>query len=386
MKNKLTVFLSHFLVALLAIMATLFIVMWQSAKNYSKLEQLEDLIVDRFIGETDQTAMEDAAADAMVNALGDRWSYYIPANEYAAYQEQMKNAYVGIGITVSATQDGTGIEVIKVTAGGPAEEAGILVGDVIVAIEGKSISEIGADNVRDVIRGEEGTKVQVTVLRDGKESSISVTRKQIQTPVATWEMLPDNVGLITIANFDARCASETIAAIEQLLGDGATKLIFDVRYNPGGYKHELVDVLDYLVPEGLIFRSEFYDGTVEDENSDAKELNVPMAVLVNGDSYSAAEFFAAALRDYDKAVIVGQQTCGKGYFQSTFQLGDGSAVGLSVGKYYTPKGVSLAGVGVTPDIVVDDLSTEIQQGIYYGTLDPMEDPQILAAIDALAKQ
>ncbi len=386
MKNKLTVFLSHFLVALLAIMATLFIVMWQSAKNYSKLEQLEDLIVDRFIGETDQTAMEDAAADAMVNALGDRWSYYIPANEYAAYQEQMKNAYVGIGITVSATQDGTGIEVIKVTAGGPAEEAGILVGDVIVAIEGKSISEIGADNVRDVIRGEEGTKVQVTVVRDGKESSISVTRKQIQTPVATWEMLPDNVGLITIANFDARCASETIAAIEQLLEQGAMKLIFDVRYNPGGYKHELVDVLDYLVPEGLIFRSEFYDGTVEDENSDAEELNVPMAVLVNGDSYSAAEFFAAALRDYDKAVIVGQQTCGKGYFQSTFQLGDGSAVGLSVGKYYTPKGVSLAGVGVTPDIVVDDLSTEIQQGIYYGTLDPMEDPQILAAIDALAKQ
>ncbi len=386
MKNKLMSFLSHFLVALLAVMATLFIFVLQSSKGYSKLEQLEDLILDKFIGEADQTAMEDAAADAMINALGDRWSYYIPAKEYAAYQEQMKNAYVGIGVTVSSLKDGSGMEVIKVTTGGPAEEAGILAGDVIVKVEGKTVAEIGADNVRDVIRGEAGTKVQVTVLRDEQESDISVTRKQIQTPVATAKMLPDNIGLITIVNFDARCASETIAAIEQLLGQGAAKLIFDVRYNPGGYKHELVDVLDYLVPEGLIFRSEFYDGTVEDENSDDRELNVPMAVLVNGDSYSAAEFFAAALRDYDKAVIVGQQTCGKGYFQSTYQLSDGSAVGLSVGKYYTPKGVSLAGVGVTPDVVVDDLDKETQEGIYYGTLDPMKDPQVLAAIDVLAKQ
>lgn len=385
MKNKLMLFLSHFLVGLLAVGATLLIVMWCSDDSYSKLDELEELISEKFIGEVDKTAMEDAAAGAMINALGDSWSYYIPAKDFSAYEDQRGNVYVGIGVTISLTADGTGFEVEKVAAGAPAEEADIRVGDVIVAVEGKYVSEIGANNARDMIRGEVGTKVQLTILRDGKESVVSVTRKQFQTPVTTYEMLPENVGLITIDNFDDRCASETLEAIEALLGQGATKLIFDVRYNPGGYRRELVKVLDRLVPEGLIFRSEYYDGTVVEHNSDAKELNVPMAVLVNAESYSAAEFFAAALRDYDKAIIVGQKTCGKGYFQNTFKLSDGSAVGLSTGKYYTPKGVSLAGVGITPDIVVDNLSIELQQGIYYGTLDPMKDPQILAAIEGLKK-
>lgn len=385
MKKKGILILSHVLVALIAVALTLFIVSGKAYAGYSKLEQLEDLILDKFIGDADRTAMEDAAAEAMVDALGDRWSYYISAKDYTSYQEQMNNSYVGVGMTVVSVEDGAGMEVMKVTQGGPAEEAGILAGDVVIAVDGRSIADIGVNDVRDVIRGEAGTQVQITVRREDQELTIPVTRKQIQTPVATAQLLENNIGLVTIVNFDARCASETIAAIEALLEQGAQKLIFDVRFNPGGYKKELVDVLDYLVPEGLIFRSEFYDGTVEDDNSDARELNVPMAVLVNGDSYSAAEFFAAALRDYDKAVIVGQQTCGKGYFQSTYQLSDGSAVGLSVGKYYTPKGVSLAGVGVTPDIPVE-VDEKTAQAIYYGTLDPMADPQILAAIEALEKQ
>ena len=379
-KQFLKRFVSYVLVAVLASAAT-----WFAADLLpnSKLERLSSAIEHQYIGDADQTKLQDAAAEAMITALGDRWSYYISAEEYAAHLQRQNNEYVGIGVTIQKRQDGRGFDIIAVTAGGPAEEADIRVGDVIVAVEGKYVSEIGANNARDMIRGEVGTKVQLTILRDGKESVVSVTRKQFQTPVTTYEMLPENVGLITIDNFDDRCASETLEAIEALLEQGATKLIFDVRYNPGGYRRELVKVLDRLVPEGLIFRSEYYDGTVVEHNSDAKELNVPMAVLVNADSYSAAEFFAAALRDYDKAIIVGQKTCGKGYFQNTFKLSDGSAVGLSTGKYYTPKGVSLAGVGITPDIVVDNLSIEIQQGIYYGTLDPMEDPQILAAIEGL---
>lgn len=385
MKNKVLLILSYIMVALIAVALTLTVVLANFSQSYSKLEQLEDLILDKFIGEADKAAMEDAAANAMVKALGDRWSYYISAEDYAAYQEQMNNAYVGIGITVVVREDGTGLDVVQVTAGGPAQEAGILAGDLVVAVDGENIAGMDANAVRNLIRGEEGTQVQITVRREQQELSLSVTRKQIQTPVATAQLLENNIGLVTIVNFDARCASETITAIEALLEQGAEKLIFDVRNNPGGYKHELVDVLDYLVPEGLIFRSEYYDGTVEEDKSDENELNVPMAVLVNGDSYSAAEFFAAALRDYDKAVIVGQQTCGKGYFQSTYPLIDGSAVGLSIGKYYTPAGVSLAGVGITPDVPVE-VDEETAAAIYYGTLDPMEDPQILAAIDALEKQ
>ncbi len=381
--KKLSSLLSHTLVALAAAALTLFLF---GGEDGGKLQELEELIFDRFIGTADQTAMEDAAANAMVGALGDRWSYYISAKDYASYMEQMNNSYVGIGVTILTNGEGRGIEVKEVTEGGPAQEAGILPGDRIVAVDGKELTAEDANNARDNIKGEAGTQVSITVLRDGQEQTFSVTRRAIQTVVASGIMLEGNIGLVTIENFDARCAQETIASINTLMEQGAQKLIFDVRNNPGGYKDELIEVLDYLLPEGLLFRSEFYDGTVQDDHSDARELNVPMAVLVNGESYSAAEFFAAALREYNKTVaVVGNQTSGKGYFQSTFTLSDGSAVGLSVGKYYTPKGVSLAGVGVTPDITVE-LDEETAAKIYYNMLQPQEDPQIQAAVAALTSQ
>ena len=190
------------------------------------------------------------------------------------------------------------------------------------------------------------------------------------------------IGLITIVNFDARCYDETRAAIDSLLAEGAQALIFDVRNNPGGYKHELVAVLDDLLPEGPLFRAEDYLGNTDVDMSGGDFLDIPMAVLVNGSSYSAAEFFAAAMREYDAAIVVGEQTYGKGYFQTTIRLKDGSAVGLSVGKYTTPKGVSLAGVGITPDIVVA-VDEETAFNIYAGIQDPETDPQIQAAVDAL---
>jgi carboxyl-terminal processing protease len=235
---------------------------------------------------------------------------------------------------------------------------------------------------RDLVRGKEGTFVDITVRRGEEELTLSVERKTVQTPVATGEMLEGNVGLVRIVNFDARCYSESVAAIEQLLEQGATALVFDVRNNPGGYKTELVKLLDYLLPEGDLFLSENYKGETSVDRSDAKYLDVPMAVLVNGRSYSAAEFFAAALSEYEAAITIGQQTTGKGYFQNTFLLSDGSAVAISTGRYKTPKGVSLEGVGITPDVVVTvDEITDYY--IYAGTLPAMEDPQILAAIDAL---
>lgn len=382
MKDKIFRILSYVLVAVIASAATMLLLLNNIGSSYSKLDQLEDLILDKFIGDADQKAMEDAAANAMVNSLGDRWSYYIPADQYAAYMEQMNNAYVGIGVTIQQREDGEGLDVVGVTEGGPAKEAGILPQDRIVAVDGQRIAGMTLEQVRGMIQGEAETKVDITILRDQQEIAFTVTRRQIQTVVATGVMLTENIGLVTIENFDARCADETIAAIESLQEQGAKKLIFDVRYNPGGYKHELVKVLDYLLPEGVLFRSELYNGTTEEDASDAKHLDIPMAVLVNGDSYSAAEFFAAALRDYEAGIVVGEKTVGKGYFQSTFQLQDGSAVGLSIGKYYTPKGVSLAGVGITPDVSIS-LDEETAAKLYYGQLDPMEDPHILAAIEAL---
>jgi carboxyl-terminal processing protease len=257
-------------------------------------------------------------------------------------------------------------------------------GDVIVGVEGKKTSEMDIDQARNLVRGEENTEVVLTIDRNGAVFDVSVVRKTVRTPVATAKLLSDGIGMITIANFDARCADETIAAIEDLLDRGARKLIFDVRFNPGGYADELVKVLDYLLPEGDLFRTVDYAGKESVDTSDADCLTgIPMAVLVNGDSYSAAEFFAAAMREYDAAVVVGERTVGKGYFQRTYTLSDGSAVGLSVGKYFTPKGVSLAEEGgIVPDVevVVDE---ETAAAIYAGIQDPETDPQVLAAIDAM---
>ena len=377
--------LSYVLTALLSCALTLTAVaaMTRETVVYSKLDQLQQVIDLYFINEPDKEAMEDAAADAMVSMLGDRWSYYMTAEEYQSYVDTMANSYVGVGMTVQINADGKGIDVVQVTAGGPAEEAGLKNGDILVAVDGQSIAGMELTEASALVKGEAGTQVKLTVQRGDQQLELTATRRAIQTPVATATMLDGNVGLVRIVNFDSRCFEETKTAIESLLQQGAESIIFDVRYNPGGYKAELVKVLDYLLPEGEIFRSEYYNGNVGVDKSDAACLEVPMAVLVNQDSYSAAEFFAAALDEYDWAVTVGTQTCGKSYFQNCYRLSDGSAVNISIGKYYTPKGVSLAEVGgLVPNVLVE-VEEDVAAGIYYGTIDPMEDPQILAALEAL---
>lgn len=353
--------------------------------GYPKLDELSQLIHQRFIGEVDPVALEDGAAAGMVAGLGDQWSYYIPASQYDAHVEQMENAYVGIGVTISAEIVEGGFQVLNVEPGGGAKDAGVIPGDILIAVEGQPVIENGMDKSKELIRGEEGTPVNVTFLRDGQELELTIIRKLIKVVVAEGKLLDNNIGLVTINNFDDRCAEETIGAIESLVSQGAKALIFDVRFNPGGYKHELVEILDYLLPEGALFRSVYYTGQEEVLESDADCLEMPMAVLVNGNSFSAAEFFAAALEEYDWAVTVGEHTVGKSYFQSTFQLSDGSAVGLSVGKYCTPNGVSLAEVGgLAPkiEVVVDE---ETAGKIYSDMLEPKEDPQIQAAVEALLK-
>lgn len=382
MKKRIEVFGSYALVALMAVAFTLSVMRIVLRRQTSKMDAVEELIAAYFVGEVEWEALEDAAVEAMVAATGDRWSYYIPASDYETHLEQTENAYVGVGITIQLDQELGGFPILEVTAGGPAEEAGILAGDRLIRVGDQDVREMTTEDVRNLVRGAEGSFVDLTVVREETEITYSVERRRVETPVATYEMLEGNVGLIAIENFDARCAEETIGAIEALLEEGAEKLIFDVRFNPGGFANEMVEVLDYLLPEGKLFRTVRYDGKEEVDYSDENCLDIPMAVLVNGDSYSAAEFFAAALQEYEAAVVVGEKTCGKGYFQNTFHLRDGSAVALSVGRYFTPKDVSLADVGVTPDVPVE-VDEQTDSAIYYGTLPAMEDPQVQAALEAL---
>ena len=377
--KKLLLPLSYLLVIVATVLGTLAFTQGPLRLPRYKLQELEMLLTRCFVDGAESKPLQDAAAYAMVEALGDRWSYYIPQEEYDAYVEQKKNAYVGVGMTLTK---GESRVVAKVVKGGPADMAGVQPGDVIVAVNDTRVTQMTTDELSGLVRGPEGTSLTMTVLRGEEEIALTMQRRTIRTAVATGVMLEDGIGLVTIENFNENCYKETMAAVEQLQKQGLRALIFDVRYNGGGYKHELEDVLDALLPEGVLFRSEHYTGKTEVDESDARCLEMPMAVLVNSESYSAAEFFAAALQEYDWAEVVGTQTQGKGHYQETYLLSDGSAVGISTGRYCTPKGTDLEGVGITPDIVVEvDALTDAK--IYAKTLDPMEDPQILAALNAL---
>ena len=380
--KKLLKFMSYVLVAALASAATFLAFPAQRAgEGYSKLDELRALIDRKFIGDIDWKTVEDYAAAGMVEGLGDRWSYYMSEESYANYKEQMNNSYVGVGITVVEREDKY-LDILEVSKGGPAEGAGVEPGGIIIRVGEQDIAEIGINGATSLIKGEEGTDVTLTIRYGEEDREFTMTRAYFEVTVAWGQMLEDGIGMVTIENFDGRCAEETIAAIKELLDAGATRLIFDVRNNPGGYKHELCKVLDYLLPEGPLFRSEYYDGTTQVDESDAKCLEIPMVVLVNRESISAAEFFGAAMSEYDAATLVGEQTIGKGYFQQAHELSDGSAVGLSVGKYTTPNGVSLTNVGITPDIPVE-VDEELFWQIYYGNLDWSQDPQVLAAVEVL---
>ena len=378
-KKFLLLSLSYILVISVTVMATL--TLW--GPEYSKLTELEMVIDQMFVGEYDKDELQDAAARAMITATGDRWSFYMSAEELAEYQTELSNSFVGIGVTVVANAEGLGEDITAVTEGGPAQEAGIQVGDIIIKVDGTSIAGLSSTEARDRIVGEENTQVILTILRGEQELDFTVTRRTIQVPVATGTLLENNVGLVRIENFNTNCAQETIAAIETLKSQGATALVFDVRFNPGGYVDEMVKLLDYLLPECVVFREMDYLGNESAEYSDAACLEMPFAVLVNGDSYSAAEFFAACLREYDKAIVVGEQTCGKGYYQQTILLSDGSAVNLSTGKYFTPNGVNLTEQGgLVPDVPLT-VDEETAVDIYLGTIEPEEDPQLQAAVAAL---
>lgn len=353
-----------------------------SEGDYAKLDEIRAYLDYYFVGDLDDQQLMDYAASGLVTGTGDRWSYYISANDVAAYNEQMDNAYVGVGITIRANETEDGFTIVSVTSGGSADEAGVLPGDELIAVEGVNAWELGMDETKNRVRGEEGTNVQLTFRRSGETYDVTLTRRTVAVEVVTWQMLRDGVAMVTIDNFDANVCRDTIVCIESAIDSGATALIFDVRNNPGGHKNELVDLLNYLLPEGVLFRSTTYDGREEIDRSDAKCLEMPMAVLVNEDSYSAAEFFAVALQEYNWGTVIGTGTSGKGYYQNTFFLSDGSAIAISTGEYRTPNDNSLVGVGIIPDIPLA-LSAEDYVNQYYGLLDWQEDEQVLAALDAL---
>ncbi len=358
-----------------------------SGDYHEKVDEIVRLLESYYVDGYSTEELGDYLAQAVIASAGDRWSYYISAEDYDAYMEENNNAYVGIGVTIQlVNEDDIGFTIVSVTSNSPAYEAGLEAGDMIIAVDGVSITDMGMDmtEAQSRVKGEEGTDVRLTVLREGQSLDIVVTRGLIEVEVVESQMLENGIGYIKINNFDANSSRNSLLAIIELQDAGANSLIFDLRFNPGGSKDELVRLLDYLLPEGPLFRSVDYQGREEVDYSDEDYLDIPMAVLVNEDSYSAAEFFAAAMQEYEAAVVVGGKTTGKANYQQTFRLSDGSAIAISTGHYQTPKGVTLEGLGVTPDVPVE-VDDETYMAIYYGELELFEDPQLQAAIKSLTE-
>ena len=364
--------LTHLIIACLAVAIVTAILTYVAAiggfgsKQYlddaRRYIEIEKIIDDNYIGDADYNELYNAAAAAMVKSIGDKWSYFMNAEEYEAYKLSSSNEYSGIGVSVKVNSGGE-FEVFSVEESSPAANAGIAVGDIITAIDGVDVSDKTLEDVSLLIRSKVNKDFPMTLESGGDTKTVTVACEIIYKNPVSSRLLDGNIGYIKISNFEAGSSENTKKAIEQLLQTGATSFIFDVRNNPGGLLTELVDLLDYILPEGDLFISVDKSGKETVQTSDKVSLKNKMIVLVNGNSYSAAEFFAAALQEYNWATVVGEQTTGKARSQITLELSDGSAVHISTHKYLTPNRVDLAEAGgVTPDIAVaqDDEKTDKQ--------------------------
>lgn len=355
--------------------------LWCLLLGRSGVAMVQTYLLARFAfveTEADLDGATDKALSAFVDGLGDTWSYYLSAEDYQATLERRANNYVGIGVTVDSASREEGLLVQSVTEDGPADKAGVLAGDVITAVDGQSIAGDARQGAADLITGEAGTKVTLTLLgEDGANRDVTCTRATLYTPSARGRMLEGKIGYVQLSNFYSGSADSLKKEVDALMEQGAERLLIDVRNDPGGYVAELQKMLDYLLPEGPVFTHKPRWWFQSVYQSDADCVDLPMAVLVNQHSYSAAELLAAQLRESAGAPIVGERTTGKGYSQVTFPLVNGGGAGLSTAAYCTGSGHSLIGEGITPDV---ELS--LPEGTILGGVD---DVQLQAAIELLTK-
>lgn len=355
-KIKSVIFAVFPIIITAAAVVGVFLILFGGASGLSdalKYAQVRYIVKERYIGTADMDEVNDNAYRMMIASLDDNWSYYMNAEEYDRYKLSSGNQYAGIGVTVSADEESGGMLVSAVNAGTPAQAAGVQAGEIILAIDGESILGLTVAEVAAIIGARQGG-VLVLLLRsqDGLEHELSVNCEILYLEPVSCELLEGAIGYVRIDNFGSGSGEAAIAAVEALVSEGAQKLLFDVRANPGGRVTELMLILDHLLPEGEIFVTRDRRGNEEVELSDANCVELPMAVLIDENSYSAAEFFAAVLKEYGWAQLVGAPTTGKARSQATFVLRDGSAVHISNNVYLTPNRIDLSEQGgLVPDLV-----------------------------------
>lgn len=354
-------------------------------KKYNKLDEVKDTLERYYIEEPDEEEMMTGAIKGLVASIGDPYTYYFTSEEYEDFMERTKGSYAGVGMWVTIDEDDNQIVIIKAFEGSPAFEAGIMAGDKIVKVDDMDVDGSSMDKAVAHMRGEPGTDVRVTILRDGDTEEYTLTRAVVEIPDLEYEMLEDNMGYIWLYQFDEKSDQNFKAALSDLKGQGMKGLIIDLRGNPGGLLESCVNIADMLLPEGLITYREDRAGNREDYRSKASHIDIPLVVLVDENSASASEVLSGAIQDYGVGTIIGKTTYGKGVVQTLKPFKDGSGLKFTNSKYFTPKGRDIHKKGVVPDIEVDITDEAIEFLKKNPNEDlPMEmDAPLLKAIDEL---
>lgn len=351
-----------------------------SQETKEKLSGIQALIQKEYIGEVDEDALQTGICQGYVGALGDPYSAYYDEEQTSALMETTQGEYGGIGVVLTQNLD-TGVTTASsVYEDSPAMKAGMKDGDIIYQVEGRDVSGMALEEISGSIKGEKGTTVEITVLRgeEREEVTLTITRDTIQAETVKTRMLEDEIGYLAISEFDSVTLEQYREGLAELTAQGMEGLIVDLRGNPGGNLDTVCEILDLMLPEGLIVYTEDKDGNRQEFTSDeAQEVQVPLAVLVDWNSASASEIYAGAIQDYGIGQIVGTKTYGKGVVQTIYDLKDGTSLKLTVAEYFTPNGRNIDGEGITPDVEVTYQRDEN---------DPEADNQLDRAVETLQNE
>ena len=335
----------------------------EKGKKYNSLQTLDSYVREHYLGDIDESELNDGILKGYISGLGDKYSKYLSEEEYLTEQNEGAGQLVGLGLTLTEDESGY-IRIAGMIQDSPVTEAGLMVGDIITLIDGVSVLSVGFDESVEAMRGTEGSEIRLTVRRGGVDKDYTFTRRSIEEISVTGEMISEYVGYIKVTDFKKNTPQQFMNALERLTSNGVRALIFDVRDNGGGIVPSLSECLDPLLPEGVIATAEYKDGHSETiVYSDETMLDIPMVVLVNKNTASAAELFAASLRDFASAYLIGEKTYGKGVMQETTEFNKNGAVILTVARYKTSLSDCYDGVGIAPDLTLanEDPETDDQK-------------------------
>lgn len=333
-----------------------------------KLNAIDSVLESFYFGDVDDETAKDNIYKAYLSSYGDKYTMYYTADEYKALKESTNGKFYGIGAVCQLSGEG-GVLLVDVYDKGAGYQAGLRSGDRVVNVDGRDITDMELSSAVALIKGDKGTSVTLEVIRGTERLTFSVVRDAVEAKTVSYTLLDNNIGYLSISQFEEVTTKQFKAAVEDLQSQGMKGLVIDIRNNPGGLLDTVVGMLKYMLPDGLIVYTEDKQGNRKEyKGQDNDEFNLPLAVLVNGNSASASEIFAGAIQDYGKGTIIGTQTYGKGIVQTVKPLTDGSAIKFTIAKYFTPKGQDIHGKGVTPDMVVEygtdaDVDTQLDAAI-----------------------